>query len=284
VQLTIIRASSLSGYADCPRRAAARLFRREIEAAGYRLAAAGRGIGAVIGHAVHKAARVTLEEKARSGSLPPVDIATDAALETLTEELRDGPIEYDGARGATHNKRDAEAQSVVMARSYHRVIAPQVQPVLVEERLEAEVEPGLVLSGQADVIAREPGSVRDLKTGVRKPSGVSPQLGGYALLGRSNGLVIETCSIDFVQRVHVRKPQPDPVTTSVPIAPAETAAVNILRAMARDPDVFRHGDAERRIMPGDPWAFMPNPSSVLCGPKYCPAFGTEFCHEGDANE
>jgi hypothetical protein len=83
-----------------------------------------------------------------------------------------------------------------------------------------------------------------------------------------------------VARVPVTKPQPDPVQFEVLIDPAETAASNILRSISRDIDTFRNGDPERRTLPGDPWAFLANPSSMLCGAKWCPAHGTGFCHEG----
>jgi hypothetical protein len=157
----------------------------------------------------------------------------------------------------------------------------QSEPIIVEERLEAEVEPGLILSGQPDIVAREPHGLRDLKTGARPPSSFAPQLGGYSLLARSHNLDIQNAAIDFVQRVRINKPQPDPVSKTVAVATAETAASNILRHIAGDLDTFRHGDPVRRILPGDPWAFQANPASILCSPKYCPAFGTEFCKEGD---
>jgi hypothetical protein len=168
-----------------------------------------------------------------------------------------------------------------MVCAYHQVIAPDIEPIAVEQRLEAEVEPGIVLSGQPDVVAREPHRVRDLKSGARRPSSAAPQVGGYALLARSHGLDIDSAAIDFIQRVRIDKPQPSPVSHPVPVAPAETAASNILRHIAGDLATFREGDPQRRILPGDPWAFMANPSSMLCSPKYCPAFGTDFCHEGD---
>lgn len=277
---TIIRCSSLSGYPDCPRRGAARLFWREIEAAGYRLRRTVRGIGAAIGTALHKSASTVLGEKARSGALPPVSVALDIAVAELGEQIG-REIEFDGPAGATHSPREAGLQTRAMVRAYHQVVAPQIEPIIVEERLEAEVEPGIVLSGQPDVVAREPHRVRDLKSGARRPGSNAPQLGGYALLARTHGLDIESASIDFIQRVRINKPQPDPVSSAVAIGPAETAAANIMRSIAGDLDVFRNGDPERRILPGDPWAFMANPSSMLCSAKYCPAFGTEFCREGD---
>jgi hypothetical protein len=278
---TIIRVSALSGYPDCERRGATRLFWREITAAGFKLRRTMRGIGAAVGNAVHRAAAVTLDEKARSGRLPPVTVATDIARDWLREELAAGEVRFDTPQGATHNRQEAELQTLGMTRGYHGIIAPTVEPIIVEERLEAEIEPGLILSGQPDVVAREPNAVRDLKTGARAPSSFAPQLGGYSLLSRSHHLDIERASIDFIQRARVNKPQPDPVSKMVSVVTAETAASNILRHIAGDISTFRNGDPARRILPGDPWAFTANPSSILCSPKYCPAFGTDFCHEGD---
>lgn len=275
----IIRCSALSGYSDCPRRGATRLFWREIVAAGFKLRSTRRGIGAAIGSAVHAAAAAVFGEKAKTGRLPPESVALDATRDSLNTAIGGESIEYDGPRGATHTRAEAESQSLRMTRSYFRVVAPAVRPIIVEQRFEAEVAPGIVLSGQPDMVAREPHSVRDLKTGARLGSH-APQIGGYALLARTHGLDIDEAAIDWVPRTAVGKPQPDPVSVEVRVAQAETAAANIIRHIEGDLRTFRDGDPERHILPGDPWAFLANPSSMLCSPKYCPAHGTEFCKEG----
>lgn len=280
---TIVRVSAMNGYPDCNRRGATRLFWHEIKAAGFELRRLGRGIGAVVGTAVHRGAEIALGEKARAGSLPPVSVALDAATELLREQLRD-QVEFDGPRGVTHTPREAERQTVAMSLTYHLDVAPGIEPIIVEERLEAAIGDGLVLSGQPDVVAREPQAIRDLKTGTRGPGTFAAQIGGYSLLARSNGLSIEHGRIDYVRRVSVTKPQPATVTRAIPVDAAETAASSILKHIAADIRTFRHGDPERRIFPGDPWAFQANPASILCSAKYCAAFGTEFCHEGDANK
>jgi hypothetical protein len=279
-EATIIRASALSSYPDCNRRGAARLFRQEIEAAGFKLRSPPRGVGAAIGTAVHRAAEVALGEKAKTGELPPASVATDCAAQTLSEQLADG-IAFDAT---TQTRAEASRQTVGMARTYHRVIAPDVQPIIVEERLEAEVAPGLVLSGKPDVVAREPQSIRDLKTGARAAGSNAPQIGGYSLLARTHGLDIQTAAVDFIRRVGPKTAQPDPVSKPVPIAAAETAAINIIRHIEADLRTFRHGDPVRRILPGDPWSFQANPASILCSPKWCSAFGTAFCREGDPDK
>jgi hypothetical protein len=277
----VIRASALSTYPDCPRRAAARLFRREIEAAGFRLRRTPRGIGAVIGSAVHAAAAMALSLKAKTGDLPSATVTVDFAAESLTESLAQGEVTFDAPHGVTHNRDDASKQTISLTSAYRRAVAPSVQPIIVEERLEAEISPGIVLSGTPDVVAREPGAVRDLKTGARSAGSHAPQLGAYSLLSRAHGLAIETASVDFIRRVGAHKPQPDPISKTVRIADAETAASSIIKHIEGDLSTFRNGDPARRILPGDPWAFQANPASILCSPKWCPAFGTEFCHEGD---
>jgi hypothetical protein len=274
----IIRCSALPMYPDCPRRSAARLFWRQITAAGFRLRSTPRGIGSVVGTAVHRAAEIILKEKAENGRLPPSTIAADCAAQTIGEGLREGETAFDLV---THNRTEAEVQAVMMARAYHREIAPEVEPILVEEQLEAEIAPDLVLSGRPDVVAREPHKIRDLKSSTRTGGSHAPQIGGYALLARSNGLDIEAAAVDFVKRVAIGKPQPDPTSHELKLALAETAASSIIAHIARDLETFQEGDHEHGILPGDPWAFQANPSSILCSPKYCPAFGTEFCHEGD---
>jgi hypothetical protein len=283
----IIRVSSLTGYPDCPRRGAARLFWRVIRDAGFVLRSTNRGIGAAVGTAVHRAAALCFDVKAKTGELPSEGRAIDCAVYELADQIGHAEIEYDGPRGATHNRNTAEQQTSRMTRGYWRTVAPSVDPILVEERLEAEIAPGLVLSGQPDIVAREPGSIRDLKTGARLGSH-APQLGGYSLLARSHKLDITEASIDWVPRVPLAKPQPDPVSVPVAIAAAESAATNIIRHIESDLRTFREGDPARRILPGDSWSFLANPSSMLCAEKYCPCWGVtgphSFCNEWRVKE
>jgi hypothetical protein len=275
---TLIRCSALSAYPDCPRRAAARLFRREIEAAGFKLRLLPRSVAAAIGVAVHRAAELTLREKAVSGLLPPASVATDIAHQSLGEAIHEG-VQYDGPRGATHTAKEAEGQTLRMSTAYHRVIAPAVQPIVIEERLEAEIAPGLILSGQPDIVAREPEQVRDLKTSARSLGYHRGQIGAYSLLARTHGWNIARAAIDFVKRVRVGTMQPDPESITTDVGLAETAAINVMRHVEQDLATWRFGDPERGLRPGDPWSFLSNPSSMLCSERWCSAWGTDFCRE-----
>lgn len=267
----VIRASSLSQYADCPKRWAARNLWAEIKAAGYVLRDDSRGIGMAVGIGVHKSGQVDLEQKARTGELAPLSVIEDAGVETVREQIHLG-VNFD--QRVTPNANDAEQQVVRMARAYHHEVAPGIQPIIVEQRLEARVPwstTNMVVTGQADVIAREPGAVDDLKTGARLGYH-APQIGSYALLGRTHETSdITEARITWIPRVTMKKPQPPAIVTPIDVARSETAATNVLRSIDTAINIWRNGDAERGLLPGDPAAFISNPSSMLCGPKYCRA-------------
>lgn len=276
---TIIRASSLSAYADCPRRAATRLIPREIAAAGHTLRSLPASIGAAVGTAVHAGAAVTLKQKLCSGVVTKTDDAYDAARDSL-KSAAESDVAFDRD---TPNMDAAQKQSFRMLDAWRDGVAPSVEPIAVEERLEAEALPGLVLSGQSDVIAREARRVRDLKTGARRGHH-RPQLGAYSLLARTHGIDVQEVAEDFVARVSLAKEQPPAETHLHNVTGAEVAAMAVLRRIDSDLRTFRFGDPERGVLPGDPWAFVANPMSKLCSSRWCPAWGTSWCREHQEKE
>lgn len=270
-----IRASSLGSYVDCKRRGAATMFRDIITAMGYTLRTTTTSIGAPIGSGVHAGASALLDQKIKTGIITSPSEAEEKAVVELRTRAADG-VMWDRESA---DMNSAEQQVIRMTRTYRQQVAPKINPIIVEERLEAEIRPGFILSGQQDVLAREPGRVRDLKTGKRAQKH-SAQLGSYSLLARSHALAdVQHLNIDFIQRTSLKKPQPDAIEISVDIGHAETAAVNILREIEVDLHIFMNGNPKRGTQPGDAWAFLANPSSMLCGAKYCSAWGTDFCRE-----
>jgi|SRR6185312_2690933 len=280
----VTRCSGLSGFPDCGRRWAANTLWREIATAGYVLRESSRGIGAAVGTSVHKSAQADLEAKAKTGALPPLDLVTDCAVEQLREEVRLG-IDYD--QRVTPTRNDAEQQVLRMAKSYHHEVAPGLNPVLVERRLDALIPwstQNIVLSGQPDIVAREPDALDDLKTGTRRGY-FMPQMGAYSLIVRSHGLAEVTQSrLTWVPRTAMKKPQPPPFHEPIDIVRAESTAISIIKAIDTAVRTWREGDPERDIKPGDPAAFIANPSSMLCSPKYCRAHScgvNGWCREHD---
>jgi hypothetical protein len=272
----IVRASSTSNYPDCKRRCAAQMFPHDVKGAGYTLKQLPKSIGAHIGSGVHAGAAAMLKEKARTGKVGPAPQAVEIAIGEMRRRAEEDGVLYDDE---APNANGAESQVYRMTMSYRTHVAPRVQPIAIEERLECQVNDRLILSGQSDLIAREPGAVRDLKTG--KMMGYHlPQLGSYSLLSRAHrDISIDRAFIDYVPRAPLSKPQPIPVSHEFDVATAEQVTAAIISEIDRDLVTFRHGDPERRLVPGDPRAFVANPNSRLCSAKWCGAFGSDFCPE-----
>lgn len=266
----IIRPSSLTAYLDCSRRAIAGLFPGAIKDAGFDLRDTGRNIGACIGTSVHKAAWYTLDQKIRTGgSIGTDEDAIDAGVTTFREEIEDGVRWDESAR----NANEGDQHIIRMTKMYRHRLVKEINPLSIEERLEASFE-GVIISGQKDVLTREPNDLRDLKTGKAKTSHAA-QLGAYSLIERSHGREVMGVKEDFLQRVSLRRPQPEPVTLTYDIGTAENLALEVIEQIQSDVAEFQERLSTGRRPPEN--AFRPNPSSMLCSDKYCPAWGTNFC-------
>ena len=282
--ITTIRSSSLSKYPDCARRWAAQMLRAEVTDAGYTLTSPPKTIAAPVGTGVHGGAAHLLRCKMERGALIAADYtdACDVAIAELHNAIGEGDIFLDDM---TPTRTIAELQVVKMLGAYAGQVVPFIDPLVVEERMEANCcwdkngEPSLVLSGQGDNLCRSPNGLRDLKTGARAGGNHKPQLGSYSLLFRTAGFDVHECCIDFVQRVKIDKPQPPVLTTAYNVGACEVAARRIIDHISRDLTLFRDGDPDVFIQAGDPWAFSANPSSILCSAKWCSAYGTNFCTE-----
>lgn len=264
--MTIIRASSLPSYADCPRRTAARVFRSDVLAAGYSLAERPPGIGAAVGTATHAGAAAALKHKVNEGVLAPDRDSEELAMVALRDATTDGVTLDD----VSPTMLIAERQVLRQLRTWRAQVAPQIVPTHVEVRINAEFG-DVTVSGQPDVAVN--GAIHDLKTGrVQRANGA--QYGTYSLLWRAHGHDVSALIEDYVERAPLKREQPPAISTEIDVAEAETAATAIIKRMTADLDAFR--------CTGDPWSFVANPASMLCGEKWCPAWGTDFCraHKG----
>ena len=268
----LLRPSSLVGFGDCPRRFAARHLSELVTETGYDLR---RGlpthIGAAVGTAVHAAAAYTLEQRRDTGDMGSASEAEARAEAALVERTEQGAM-WDEV---TPSISTAKVQAAKMARSYRRHIAPHVVPVLIEERLVADVGDGWQLSGQADLLAGDPDrDLHDLKTGRLRNNSV--QYGAYGIVLTAHGLVPQRLLEDFIPRVRVSAEQPPPETHEIPLRYAVAEAWDVIDAAKAAVAEFqrRAADPSGRDPAG---AFRANPTSSLCGEKWCPAFGTDFC-------
>lgn len=177
----------------------------------------------------------------------------------------------------TGDLNTAEKQLRRMNHSWHQHLAPTIHPRLVEQRLECVVSPGVVMSGQMDVVDTVGNGVRirDNKTTKVKRS-AHVQLGAYGLVLHSHQYEVQALVIDHIPRVKIRDEQPPPQTRSVDLRSALEDAMQAVQDVGRATDLFRKRAADPAGM--DPIsAFPANPSSSLCSDKWCPAWGTATC-------
>jgi hypothetical protein len=271
-----IRASMLPGYADCARRAAAKQWRRQIEAAGYNTLRETRpSVGAAVGTAVHAAAAHMLQAVIDGAPDPaPANEGIAIAIEAFREETAPG-VEWDDT---TPNLAAAETQIERLTRAYRAGVAVHVEPAAVEQAWEATLGEEWVLTGQCDVLTLG-GTIRDLKTGaLLRP--YQAQGGAYSLLARSQkpAIVVTGLAVDFIRRIPRTKPQEPPETTEYNLSVSERIAYSVIERIRQDWRMFRVRLEDGVGAPEE--AFLANPMSMMCRPQYCPAHGTNWCDLG----
>ncbi|MGZ8432748.1 MAG: hypothetical protein ACXWYM_00190 [Candidatus Binatia bacterium] len=262
-----IRASSISSYNDCARRGAAKMFPLALASAGFALNKSRRLIGSVIGTGAHAAMNHMLQSKIDTGESGKVGDAEEIAIDSLRKDVSEG-VEWD--KSVAPNMPSAEGLVRRHTRAIHHFIAPKIKPVALEESFEAEYR-GMKITGHVDV--REPDTIGDLKTGkFERPN--FPQYGTYVMLGRTEGHTITKVREFYDKTVALDKPSEPPKILEI--------SADIAAAQAKEILDFIIDDYNKFLIDGNPAHFRANPSSILCGPKYCTAYGTEFCkyHKG----
>lgn len=262
---TIIRCSGLPAYMDCNRRAAAKAFTEEVEAAGYKLRTLPASVGAALGTAGHYGIEVVLTNKIHLGVLGSVDDAVAAAIEKFGEDIAEGVI-WDET---TPTKNVALIQLKRQVEAY-MPMAVKLDPKEVELSLKADVGDGFLLAGHIDIIEHS-GAIRDEKYGAREGQ-YWLQLGGYGLLAVSAGHEVSSLNVDWIPRVGKTKHQPPVTTTQYDLQQSQIDAFQVVQRIKADVVQFR-ADPDRLYQ-----SFPANPMSMLCSDKYCPAHGTEFCN------
>ncbi len=266
-----IRASSTPSYADCALRTAAKIWRPMFRDAGIELRAVSSSAGAIVGSSLHAGAAYLLTSKMEADDLGNQTEAEQRAFEEMDRRIGEEGVTWDDTTG---DLNAAQAQTRKMVASYRIHIVPKVRPVAVEQPMEAQLRPGVLITGTADLLEND--ILHDTKSGVRQRVNLA-QYGVYSLLRRTAEFEVNGIVEDYVPRVGMKKLQPEPTTTPYSIYAAEQLAMRTLNAMADDAARFKET--------GDPLAFLPNSGSQMCSDKYCPAWGTTACrvHKGAAN-
>ena len=275
-----IRASMLPAYNDCPRRAAARQFKKEIQGAGYKLRVQLPSIGAAVGTAVHKYIENYFVAKMQDLELAnPID----EVMSLFEDEIKTGVIWDD----TTTSIDTAKMQIERMARVYIEGVGKDLTPLATEVAVEAEINDKWQLTGHIDLVCKGENGVviRDWKTGAIVRSHHA-QLGAYSLLWRSRDVVtglapdepqtsnlkpihVEGVAIDFIKRIPKRRGQEEAICTIYDVGLCErTAYATVFRII---------GEFDKFMETGDYESFPANPMSMLCTEKYCECFGSDFC-------
>lgn len=241
-----------------------------ILSAGYTLRTIPNSIGAAVGSGTHAVMAFDLEHVMNTGDLPNWGEAEDRGVEELKSRIEDEGVYWDDV---TPNLSSAQKQVARLGKTYRYEVADAVVPVAVEKRRKLRHN-DLILSGQTDLVVTAPDALRDLKTGKAR-AGNYAQYGCYSLLLRTHGLPIAVIIEDYLQRVPLDHEQPPVQQNRYDVQDCEILALHVLARIREDIDRFRQSGGEANIV-------LANPNSYLCGEKFCPAHGTNFCAYGKA--
>lgn len=215
------------------------------------------------GLAVHAAVEVNMKQKMDTREDLPLDDVRDAARDAFLTETMDS----DSTIGAKNEFLDSTVDLVTV---YHKLVAPEIQPIAVELPVQYMVN-GIPFSGQIDLID-EMDRVRDTKTTARRPQPAqySFAMTGYALAFRQGTGKVETDTVlDYL--VATRRPYRHPVHQGGPASPAQVSRfATIIESTARSIEAGR---------------FVPNGlASGACGwcpyKDICPAYDRARIDDG----
>ena len=156
----------------------------------------------VIGTATHEAVEVNYRQKRETMTDLPLADVLDAYSTAFDREVVEAEADEDVG--------EAKDQGVVLTGIYQEKVAPNVQPVLVEEQIQASIN-GIPYSGFLDVTDQD-NRIRDTKTTGKRPAEDVYKLSmtGYSILFRHKTETRETgITLDYL--IRTKKPYYLPV-------------------------------------------------------------------------
>ncbi len=217
------------------------------------------------GTVVHRVASATMLRKLEEHEMPTTEEAKDLAATSFEEQWAGGvSLDSEPIEGSADlEKARSKDFAVDLSEFYVQGVAPRVDPVAVERRIEVRPKDSdLVIHGTMDLIAKTAGGevVRDLKTSEKSPSkdtaDRSQQLTMYALIRQAEvGALPVKLTLDYLVRT-----------------PARAERKHVPLDTVRDPEdvaalVNRINTAVEAVKRG---VFMPTaPDSWWCSQAYC---------------
>jgi hypothetical protein len=164
-----------------------------------------------LGVGVHSAVERNMSQKVYSGT----DVTEEEVLDTFSTEWTAMSPEI--APDPTESLDDAKDSGIKILKMHHKHVAPNIQPLLVEEPVAFDLNE-VPYSGTIDLVDTEY-RVRDWKTAAKRPNPTyyANQMTGYAIGYRQKtGMVESEVVLDF----HVRTKVPSyvPLTSGGPIS------------------------------------------------------------------
>lgn len=265
--MIIISPSSISSWADCPKREMARRYRDRIPPK-YRLRRLKRRIAAYSGNIAHDVVAMILQRKKETGANDvPRDLDKLITNAILNRKLDESNVLWDQK---TRSLNELKLQVAQIARAYSIKILPEVEPEYIEQKFQADLGDGFMIEGTPDLVSlkKRRRALRDLKTGRESPAQM--QLGKYSILLASNGIPIDDMIVDHIERVSIDSPAKPVKSEVLNKEVCEEAAWSEVNLMKRDITDFIRSN-------GDPSSLVSNLYSNLCNKTDCPVYGTEFC-------
>lgn len=184
----ILRISSLNLFLDC----SAKFYFQIIEKVDVP-----KSIALALGTSVHKALETNYSQKVDSRKDLELETVKDVFSDTYEKETQ----EVDSNDFKLQSKGDKKDIALLLVEKYHSDIAPHIQPIKVEQRINVKFSNGVELTGQLDLLD-EDNVLVDHKTTSRKPTGASIsnilQVTGYSILGQTAGYEIKERRIDYL--------------------------------------------------------------------------------------
>lgn len=233
-------------------------------------------VGSVVGSAAHDGVAFLLKqfkEKGDWGDMTTAKHAASYAAEYVARESRLGEMSFDPT---SKSAQFAITAATNIIKEYHNKITPESQTEIIEKNLGCVFEDPISgteyeVTGTVDRFIVIDGILRDLKTSPKLKSHHA-QIGAYIDILQSHGYQVKSALIDHIPRTRAGRLQ----------EPLKVVQINKAMAIEHSRSVHAkmHNNTERFIESGNPSVFVANPSGDLCSPKFCQAYGTEFCHIG----
>jgi len=256
-----IRASYLTGYADCSRRTFLDMFYSEAEEFGYEFRRPVHHVGAAIGTASHRGIATDLQG-IKDGKL----ITRSDAEAIGIEKYRALSAERIGYDSTSQNANVAEKHIRRILAKYYHDIHPGAKPLHVEKEFKVKYK-GFLIVGHPDLIETD-FKVVDFKTGARKTP-YQAQLGMYAKILEI--ISKEKCGGLTVAHIPRKKDMTNPVLKNY----IYNVEASINHAISLVDSIINHYNTF--IETEEPSHILANPMSYLCSRKWCKAYGTDFC-------